>query len=250
MPLQDWNLKATFDGAYGFNAEHDGHPNTRAGVRLHYHRGRLLTTAEKVAAYFDSYLGPAAYNQRFVIVGGGFGWVAGELLDLGFTNIVVAETSAYVLAEMDNDDEQEIRDACAAVGLDPNGARADELVARWARPGVPRRRRRGQASDVVIVSADISSPQGRNAAKSAVGGNPQIVVSEEVIGCLSDAEALAFADDCQAWGGQQTVVHLVTTLRPQGGQDAGYNWKTLAEWKALLPANNILIDAVTGEVLE
>ena len=34
MSIQDWNLKTTFDAAYGFNAEHDGHPNTREGVRL------------------------------------------------------------------------------------------------------------------------------------------------------------------------------------------------------------------------
>lgn len=249
MPLQDWNLKATFDGAYGFNAEHDGHPNTRPGVWLRYHHGVMANLADQVAAYFDSYLGPAAYNQRFVIVGGGFGWVAGELLDRGFTNIVVAEISAYILAEMDNDDEQEVRDACTSVGLDPNGARADELVARWARPGVPRRRRRGQASDVPIINADITTPQGRTAAKNAVGGNPQIVVTEDVLPGLSDAEAIDLAAGCQGWGGQQTVVHLVTTLRASGGQDAGYNWKLLADWKALIPAD-IFIDAVTGEVLE
>ena len=249
MPLQDWNLKATFDGAYGFNAESDGHPITRAGVRLRYHHGAMSNIAATVAAYFDNYFGPAAYNQRFVIVGGGFGWIAGELLDRGFTNIVVGETSTYILAEMDNSDEQEVRDACSTVGLDPNGARADELVSRWARPGVPRRRRKGVAEDVLILDADISTSAGRTALRSAVGGNPQIVVSEEVIGCLDDAEAIQFAAYCQAWGGQQTVVHLVTPLMPDNPQDAGYNWKTLAEWKLLIPSD-IFIDAVTGEVVE
>lgn len=249
MPYKDWNLKATFDEAYSWHAEPDGHPNTRAGVRLHYHHGQIQLIAQNIADHFDSYIGPAAYNNRFVVVGGGFGWAAGELLDRGFTNIVVAETSTYILAEMDNDDEQEVRDACAAVGLDPNGTRADELVAMWARPGVPRRRRKGAAQDVPIINADISTTQGRSAVQSALGGMPQIVVSEEVLGCLTDAEAVSFAAACQAWGGQQTVAHIVTPLMPNNRQQPDYNWKTISDWKLLLPSD-IIIDAVTGEVLE
>jgi hypothetical protein len=251
MPLQDWNLKATFDGAYGFNAEHDGHPNTRLAVMLHYQRGIRASVVSKIAEHFNNYLGPAAYNQRFVIVGGGFGWVAGELLDRGFTNIVVVETSTYILDNMDLDDEQEVRATCSDVGLDPNGLRADELVSRWARPGVPRRRRVGAATDVPIVDEDISTGAGRTAVRNALtpSGNPQIVVTEDVMSGLSDPEAVQFAADCQAWGGQQAVAHLVSALQPDGSQDPDYNWKTLADWKLLIPSD-IWIDAVTGEVLE
>jgi hypothetical protein len=249
VPLQDWNLRSTFDGAYGSiirspPGEHSGVP-----IHVHYLRSALRGVAIPVAAYFDSYLGPAAYNQRFVIVGGGFGWIADELLDRGFTNIVVAETSQYILDNMDLDDEADVRDACEAAGYDRNSPGVDALVGWFARTGVPRRRRGQVAEDVPIVSADISTPQGRNAAKSVIGGNPQIVVSEDVIGTLSDAEAIQFAADCQKWGGQQTVVHLVTTLDPDASQDPGYNWKTLADWKLLIPSD-IFIDAVTGEVLE
>lgn len=250
MPFQDWNLKASFDGAYSFHAEPDGHPNTRPAVRLHYHRGPMANVAAQIAQHFDSYIGPAAYNQRFAIIGGGFGWVAGELMDRGFTNVVVAEISAWVLAEMDNSDEQEVRDACAAVGLDPNGARADELVAMWARPGVPRRRRRGAAEDVPIINANITAAQGRTAVQQALGGMPQIVVTEVVLQDLSDAEAIQLAAACKAWGGQQTVVHIVATdPGPDTIKDADYNWKSLAAWKALIPPD-IFIDSVSGEVLE
>ena len=248
VPLQDWNLKATFDTAYGFNAEPDGHPNTRPAVRLSYHRGRMLNIAQRVAGYYENYLGPAAYNHRFAIIGCGFGWVAGELLDRGFTNIVVAETSQYILDNMDLDDEAEIRAACLQAGLGVNGTRANELVSWWARPGVPRRRRRGQPLDVPIINADVSTSAGRNDIRSALGGQPQIVVSEDVMGCLDDAEAVQFHTDCHAFGGQQTVVHIVTPLKPDNEQDAAYNWKLLADWKALIDA--IWIDAVSGEVLE
>ena len=248
MALQDWNLKATFDGAYSYNAAADGHPNTRPAVMLHYQRGAMRGVSIPIANYFANYIGPAAFNRRFVIVGGGFGWVADELLDRGFTNIVTAETSAWIIAEMDNDDEQEVRDACAVAGLDPNGARADELVTRHARPGVPRRRRKNVAEDIQIVNADIGTVQGRNAIKSAVGGNPQIVVTEEVMGCLTDAEAIALDDACNAFGGQQTTAHLVTPSLPNNTQDPGYNWKLLSDWKLLIPGA-IWIDASTGEVL-
>jgi len=199
-----------------------------------------------IARHFENQIGPAAFNRRFVIVGGGFGWAADELLERGFTNIVVVETSTWVLAEMDNDDEQEVRDACAAVGLDSNGARANELVARHARPGVPRRQRRNVVESISIVNADIGTAQGRTAVKSAVGGNPQIVVTEEVMGCLTDAEAIQLHSDCNAFGGQQTVVHLVTPLEPNNTQDSGYNWKSMADWLALIPA--IWINGATGEV--
>jgi hypothetical protein len=251
VPLQDWNLKATFDTAYGFNAEPDGHPNTRQGVRLHYHRGRMLNSAQRIADYFHNYFGPAAYNNRFVVVGGGFGWAAGELLDRGFTNIVVVETSQYVLDNMDLDDEAEVRAACVQVGLSSTGDRANELVGWWARPGVPRRRRRQTPLDVPIVNEDILTSAGRTAIRNALNpsGNPQIVVTEDVLGVLDDTEAVAFADACSAWGGQQTVVHLVTPLMPEHTQAPGYNWKLLADWKLLIPGD-IWIDAVTGEVLE
>lgn len=245
MPLQDWTLKATFDEAYKSLIESPG----PGPITVHYLRAARDGMIARVAGYFAGYLGPAAYNNRFVIVGGGFGWVAGELLDMGFTNIVVTELSTYILDNMDLSDEVDVRDAAEAAGYDRNAPEIDALVARYARPGVPRRRRGGTAADVPIINEDILTSTGRTAIRAAVGGNPQIVVTEDILPGLTDTEAQDMAAACQTFGGQQTVAHLVTTLQPDAVQDTDYNWKTLADWKLLIPSD-IFVDAVTGEVLE
>jgi hypothetical protein len=241
MPLQDWNLKATWDAAYRLHGEMDGFPASRPQLILGYTRSTLKPLVEKVAGYFDNYLGPAAYNRRFLIVGGGFGWIAEELVARGFTNIVVSETSAYVLANMDEPDEQEIADRITAIGLDPASGRGNELLLRH------RSDRNRRLPSIPVLNEDVLTSAGRNALRSALGGQPQIVVSEDVMSSLSDAEAIAFDAACNSFGGQQTTVHGVTTL--QEIQDEGYNWKSLADWKALVPGA-IWIDLVSGEVLE
>ena len=249
MPHQDWNLKATFDGAYSAIIHSPPGEHTGVSIYVHYLRSMFRGFSASIAAHFNNYLGPAAYNKRFVIVGGGFGWVADELLTLGFTNIVVTEISTYILDNMDLDDETEIRDAAEVAGYNRNSVGVDSLVAEYARAGVPRRRRGQGVDDVPIINADISTSAGRTAIKNAVGGNPQIVVTEDIMPGLLDAEAIALAADCQAFGGQQSVAHLVSTLQPERDQDTDYNWKTLAGWKLLIPSD-IWIDAATGEVLE
>ena len=61
---------------------------------------------------------------------------------------------------------------------------------------------------------------------------------------LEDAECLQLAADMAAFpGAAQPIVHIVSTLQAQG-QD----WKTLADWKLLIPSDT-WIDARTGEVL-
>jgi hypothetical protein len=213
---------------------------------LHYHRSVMDGVAQRIATHFDAYFGPAAFNSRFCVVGCGFGWTIDHLIDRGFTNVVGTETSVYVLAEMDNSDEAELRTAITAVGLDPDTGRGAELLARHLTTGARRGRKLG-AGVVTILGADISTDAGRTAVRTELGGWPQIVVSEDVMTNLTDAECLQFHADCGAFGGPQTVVHLVTPLMPN--QDAGYNWKTLDDWVALIPSA-IWISAVTGEVRE
>ncbi len=177
-----------------------------------------------------------------MIVGGGFGWIAEALLSLGFKNVVVAETSTYILAEMDNSDEAEIRADIAATGLDPDTGRGAQLLALYSTPGA----RRGT---VQVVNADIMTETGRDAIKAVLGGNPQIIVTEDVCTTLTDAECLDLSAACHAFPGPETVVHAVTALIDRRGTpNPGYNWKYLDEWKALLP-DDLWLDVRTGEVL-
>ncbi len=244
MPRKTWDTKADWDAAYDKGAEGEwGHPSTRAEVRLHYLRGNRQGLIDRVAGYYEGMLGPAAYNRRFVIVGGGWGFIADALLGLGFTNIVVVDQSAYVQAEKDNDDRLEIITECAKVMLASDDERTLMILVDYSTPG-PRR------GTIPIVDADISTGSGRTAVRQALtpSGNPQIVVTEDVMTSLEDAECIALAGYCQAWGGQQEVVHLVSTLQPGGSQDPVFNWKSLVDWKALIPGDT-WIDARTGDVL-
>ena len=241
MPLKTCDTKADWDDAYSFGAEGlDGHPSSRVEMRLHYHRSVRNNRVQRIADHFTTYLTPANFNRRFVIVGGGFGWVAGALKQNGFSNVIVVETSAYIQVEKDNDDEAEIRAEIAKVGLDPDSGRGAVLLARHKTPG-PRR------GTILILDEDISTTAGRNAIKLAVNGNPQIIVSESVMESLTDTEAIQLDADMNAFAGQQKVAHMVYPLAEN--QDPDYNWKSLADWKLLIPGA-VWIDARTGEVLE
>jgi len=244
MPLKTWDTKADFDAAYSIGAEGlDGHPSNRTEVRLHYHRSVLGGSAQRIADHFVTYLTPANFNRRFVIVGGGFGWTADELIIRGFTNVIVVDTSAYIQVEKDSNDEAEIRAEIMLVGLDPDMGRGAVLLARHKTTG-PRR------GTILILNEDISTTAGRNAVKAAVSGNPQIIVTETVMESLTDAEAVQLDADMNAFSGQQKTAHLVYTLDDDPAtQDSGYNWKVLADWKLLIPGA-AWIDASKGEVLD
>ena len=243
MPSKTWDTKADFDAAYDIGAEGlYGHPSTRPEVRLHYHRSVMGNSAQRIADHFTTYLTAANFNRRLVIVGGGFGWVADELKKRGFTNVVVVDTSPYIQAEKDSDDDAEIRAEIAEVGLNPDFGRGFTLLLQHKTMG-PRR------GTINILNEEISTTAGRNAIKAAVNGNPQIVVTEDVMTSFMDAECVQLDADCNAFSGQQRVAHMVTVGRFDGSQDLGYNWKTLVDWKLLIPGTT-WINRVTGEVLE
>ncbi len=98
-------------------------------------------------------------------------------------------------------------------------------------------------SDVEILNADVTTGSGRAAIKQALGitGNNKAsyMLSEEVITCLDDTEATQFSTFLNNISDQ--VVHYTTELLPDklasGHQDPNYNWKTLEDWKLLLPTD-------------
>lgn len=242
MPRKTWDTKADWDTAYDKGAEGEwGHPSTRPEVRLHYVRGNRQGLIDRIADHYDQYIGPAGYNRRFCIVGGGFGWVADALYSKGFTNVVVADDSVWIQAEKDNTDEADIIAECAVAGLAADHPRTLQIIAKFGTSG-PRR------GTIDIVDATVATSDGRTAIRNALGGWPQVVVSEDVMTSLDDAECLQLASDMAAFpGAAQTIVHVVSTLQAQG-QDPVFNWKSLADWKALIPGDT-WIDARTGEVL-
>jgi hypothetical protein len=216
-----------------------GHPNTRLEVRLHTVKTSVAHITQAIVDHYENYLGPAAYNQRIVIAYGGFGWAAQELLVRGFTDVTVADLSEHIQAEKDNNDQQELKDSIAKVGLDFRYARGKVIFDKFKSTG----NRRGT---IEIVNADIMTEEGRDAIFDVVG-NPQIVVTEDYMHYLNDSDAIALSAACQDFGGIQTVAHLVRTTAVSF-QDPRFNWKSLSEWKTLI-SGDIWIDYNTGEVL-
>lgn len=244
MPLKDWNLKATWDAAYssgaeGLDSDRDS-ANPRAEMRLHYHKAAQEGIAASRAQRLAAELGPAQFNKRVLIIGGGFGWTAEVMLLAGFTGVIVTDTSVYVQAEQNNTEEAEIRAEITAVGLDPDTGRGAVLLSRHTRSGNRR------PSGITLLDEDVSMAAGRNAIRAAAGGNLQIVVTESVLESLTDAEAQTLSADIQSMQGPQDTYHLVYT--PSVSDDPGYNFQSLAAWKLLIPGDTF-IDAQTFEVL-
>lgn len=118
-----------------------------------------------------------------------------------------------------------------ALGVDPYGIDVSSYAIGQADPSIASRVYTGDATQDAVVKA----------AKQAFGMKRNdrfdLIVSEDLLVCLTDAEAQA-AD--QAWrANAQQVGHRVTTHPIVGGW---YNIHMLAEWRALLGPQSWLWD--------
>lgn len=253
MPVKDWNLKSTWDEAYRIGAEGKigGYfPSVRDEVVLHYNRAVKRPEADVHAARLAAALGWTAPGPTILIVGAGFGWTAEALEGLGFLTVVGVDTSTFIQGNKDSTEETEIDDALIAVGLDP-----DVGAGFWDGPAVKARLlaigggagNRSRSSRGVL-DEDGSNGGSRGRIKQALGlqGNERIewVVSEAVLSSLTDAEAIAGSNDLDIIG--NNTAHFVHRLKPGG--DPTFNWKTLEEWKLLLPSDTF-VQAGTYRVL-
>src|SRR3990167_4428644 len=119
MPFKTWDTWADYQGAYDIGAEPDGHPNTRAEVRLSYHRTVMFPIARDHAVNVARVLAwqPA---DKIVVIGCGFGWMVEVLInELGFTNVVGTDVSLYVQSNKGGTEEADINAALQTVGLNP-----------------------------------------------------------------------------------------------------------------------------------
>lgn len=262
MPILDWNDEATWDEMYSVSAEPWGHPGTeRRGVRMGYCRATFcwqqrfyaIKTAEALG--FGPPPGPS-----IVLVGAGFGWTAEHWEEMGYASIICTDTSTFIQSRKDTDEVEEIRAAVRRVGLDPDdraaGQRCCERIHgdtndpdpwRRARPSWPQPGGDKCQCARGILNEDLMTPASRNrvghALGLAAGQGPDVVITENVMSTLTDAEALALHAELVGWGTR--LVHHITTLsmvkrgRPAESLHKGLNWKTKEAWKALLPGSEI-----------
>ena len=243
MPLKDWNLPETWDAAYSIGAEGDtGHSGSRSEVKLGYHRRVMLPVCRNRAIGIAQALGWIPPGPSIVIVGAGFGWTAEVLEEMGFTRVVGIDLSTYIQGRKDGTEEADIDGRITGVGLNPGAGEGAALKARFFDGGARTRASRG------VRNEDGATGGSRNRIRQALGlsGSQSVDwgLSESVLESLTDAEALQGSSIAHQYC--TSVAHYVVTLRE--GNHSGYNWKTLEDWKTLIPADSF-IEAGTFRVL-
>lgn len=236
MPTWD---KTLFDQAYRFNAEPEGHPNTRPGITLHYNRYSMLPDLQRRADFFISHLGLTT-SDRILIVGAGFGWTVEILQERGY-NAVGTDISDYIFSTKDTSEDAEIAAAIQAVGLDPTQGEGLLHFQRLGGGAGPR------TKTSKLLKEDSSTNASRNRVKSALGGFPTVAISEDVVTSLTDAECASLHNFIQRYDDTTRVVHFLTELANPNPPFL-FNSKTLAEWKAVFPTSTIIADGYTYRV--
>lgn len=225
--------KAQYDIAYSLNAEPDGHPNTRPGIRLHYDRYVMYPERLRRAQQLVAVLG-LTLSDRILIVGCGFGWTVEALVGMGYT-AVGTDVSAYIQGNKNLSEDSDISTAITAVGLDPSSGEGLGHFNRLKGDGT---RTRG-----VILNEDSSSNASRNRVKNSLG-TPTVAITEDLVTSLTDAECAVLQTNIVKYSAGMRVCHLLEELADPN-PPFNYNSKTVADWKLIFPTSTIILDGYT-----
>jgi len=245
MPRKTYNSKADFDADYDIGAERDGRPNTRPQIRLNYNRASILPYCEaRAAKLVEIFAWPL--TTKILIVGAGYAWTA-EILEsvYGYTDIVTTDTSPHIQSTQDASEESEIDAAITAVGLDPASGEGLGKKNQFYTPGNRRRHSRN------VKDESLNNNGSRNRIRNILG-DLDVAITEDVVATLDDSEVVTAAGWIDSVNAGIDVIHLTAVLQPaklaSGNQDPIFNWKTLADWKLLVPSHTF-VSLQTWEVL-
>lgn len=221
MPVKTWDTKADFDGAYSIRLDRhrEDDPSLAGQPAGHYDRRTLFSTTvpalnsigrewENIVAHFNWPL-----TTSILVVGCGFGWSVEHLQAVGYVNSWGTDPSLYIQADKDT--------------IDP----AD---------GVKR-----SLDPTRIHDADVSKPNNSGQlilATVGAGNRFDVIISERVLTSLTDAEAVSFRNDLDEMRADPSgvIIHIELPGVPGPGNDPLMNWKTLADWKTLLPLDTMV----------
>lgn len=230
--------KELFDLAYRFNAEPEGHPNTREAITLHYNRYVLYPEMLRRAKFFIAQFGLTAAD-RVLVVGCGFGWTVEALTALGIT-AVGTDVGAYIQSGKTLAEDGDIDGAIRTVGLDPTGGEGLVHFNRLKGEG-------GARAKVNVLNEDSATASSRNRVKTALG-TPTIIITEDVVTSLTDTECVALNTAVAKYATDIRIVHFLTELANPNAPFF-FNSKTLEEWKLLFPLATVVADGYVYRVL-
>lgn len=168
-------------------------------------------------------------TERVVVVGCGFGWGLGWLLDNGF-NAVGIETSQYIHDNKETDPVSEISSKLAAQGISPSSPAGQAVLS-----DIGASIKVDENVKPRLLNESGSTNQSRNNIRKTLGNlDPTHALTENVMSVLSDQDALVLNNVC----GQiaPNVAHYINCLVGDEayGWREGDNWKTVQDWKTFL----------------
>jgi len=229
--------KALYDLAYASDAEPDGHPNTRPGIRLHYNRYVMYPEMLRRAQALISLLG-ITLSDKILIVGCGFGWTAEALAGMGYS-VVGTDISSYIQNNKGLSEDADISAAITAVGLDPASGEGMMHFNRLKGDGVRTR--------ATVLNEDSASVKSRNQIKNLIG-TPTIIITEDLLTSLTDNECTVLQNNIVKYDLSARIVHFVSEFA-NPAPPFNFNSKSLEEWKALFPTSTIIADGYIFRVL-
>ena len=230
--------KALFDAAYSLLGEPNGHPNTRTGIRLHYCRAAMYPIIQRRAQQLIEVLGLTT-TDRILLVACGFGWTVEVLAGLGYT-VVGTDTSAYIHSSKTTSEDTDIRAAITDAGLDPTTGEGLTHLNRLKGDGVRTR--------ATILNEDNATTSSRNRVRSALGRAPTVIITENLMSCLTDAEGLVLHTNLSGYSASVRIVHLLTEFA-NTAPPFNFNSKSIDDWKLLFPTATIVADGYTFVVV-
>lgn len=247
MPIVDlsdpnvWKRNYRFEVTGYWYAENGARPrNDTEEIWLGYHRVAMLGVSRQNAKHIILSLGLTS-TSKIALIGAGFNW-EGEQLELALPGIQVApiDISPWIHSVKDGTEDEDIEAAMDASGITDPDRRALWLSRLGGRP----------RAVTPILDEDMSTGASRKAIRDTLG-IVDLVVTMDVLSWLTDAEARAMSSR-----GNQLVIgkvaHLTSVFDPILAQkpepESAWNWKTLEDWKTLLPSDT-LIERGSGRVL-
>ncbi len=230
--------KTLYDLAYEYDAEPDGHPNTRDFIRLHYHRYVLFPEMLKRAKFFIQQFGLTAAS-RVLVVGCGFGWTVEALSSLGIP-AVGTDLSAYIQGNKTLTEDGDIDAAIRLVGLDPTNGEGLTHFNRLRGGGI-----RTLAS---ILNEDSTTAASRNRVKLAFDSTISLIITEDLVTSLTDAENAALQTNIVKYGSTIPICHFLTEFA-NPNPPFNFNSKSIDQWKLVFPTATIIADGYTYRVL-
>jgi len=242
MPVKTWDLKSDFDGAYSIRMERYN-PNGAVGkneIRGNYERSAIFSTSIPQLDYvtpeweriLDHFRWPT--STSICLDGCGFAWSIEYLNAQGFMDVWGNDTSAYIQSDKTATDSKDNTKRSLVPDKIDNASFTNN----------------NEVVQFLLNSGHRNGPAGEEPF--------DVCVTERVLSSLTDAECVQLSADTRTFevvktiaggnGVEGLVMHIEHSTVPGPGNDPLMNWKTLADWKTLLP-NDTMVSSGGGEFL-